>query len=292
VLCVALLLMNNSFLHAVGIPLVYNLRISETTRLPTHDESDKYPYRFLVIGTTEFRHKHEEGHTQRISGIEGSFIYMPRRYYVRIDFAVGHVFDKTVTTRFGRTQSDDVLVYGGYTHSFSKKFNATLSALCGVPTHQDLSLQGIQLGYAHIAYGGQVDCSYFYASDYNHQILGAFRYMHFLPRDVCTSAGEQARYKIGDLPHFLILNSSRWNKHVGEVGFQIRWSIFTRICPWDAELVRAELYTRPSLFGTYKYRATETTTLLLALSYAFDVEHHPTNNKSIITLDGVLKFNF
>lgn len=288
---VVMLCLVPNLLQAVGISFVYNLRIAETTAQLECTEKHRNPFGVGATFITQERIKREANHTQRFTGCLGSLMYAPRCYYVRAEFGAAHVRDKTTDTTFSRTQSDDVLFLAGYTYSFSKKFRGTFSGLFGVPTHQDKNLEGLQFGYAHKGIGGQLDGSYTYSANQQYSLRSAFRYVHFLPRDVCRD-GESFDYKIGDLIDVFIMQNCTWGKHVLELGYDAFWSVSPKITPYDALVIAKDTYARNILFATYRYKARDTAGILAGFSYAFDRGDRPFDCKRLYTFWASLLLRF
>jgi hypothetical protein len=273
--------------------VVYNLRISETTKRQVRDKKYMHPRVLAVTLFDQFRKTHTETH-DHIGGGLGTFIYARELFYARVEFAAAHVrsYNNTIDYHYSRTQTDDVLLTAGYSHILSKKTRMTFTGLVGIPTHRDTVLQGFEFGTGHVGIGAQFDSSYIYAQSLknSHVLMGAARIIHFFPRTVfytITDVTTAYRYNIGNLADLFISSSNTWGNHHTEVGYNPTFAFSASIHPDLDDVVKQTNFIRSSFYGTYQYGFLLNNALPIAvtfgISYGFDHRPKLYGNKYVVT---------
>ncbi len=237
--------------------IVYNLRIAESTKRQAQALESTYrrPSLAVLALVSQFSKSRDDIRFWYTGGLL-SLYHAKKSFFIRADMAVAHVNQKTCDTKFSRTQTDDILVSGGYSFAMNERTRFTLSALLGIPTHKDTSLEGIQLGIGHVGLGGQLDGAFFYSPHMNHTIFTAIRYIRFLPRDISACIANQHlkfNFNVGNVIDLFISHASRWGRHKFEFGYNPTFIFQAHICP------RLDLFTdrvnfiRSSFFANYRY---------------------------------------
>jgi hypothetical protein len=277
------------FTEIYGISLVYNLRIAEITKRQALEIKDEQPSIAGVILLGQFR-KQYDGTRQTIGSGLATLIHAPQSLYVRVDFAGAYVSEKTNISYFSRTQTDDLLFTTGYTHQVSTRTKITISGLLGIPTHRDLSLEGIQFGTGHVSIGLQIDSSLTYLSDHrNHALMAAARYVRFFPRTAylkTNNGNNRFDFDIGNLVDILIAHTSRWGNHGVEVGYGLTDAFGAHIDPPLDNVAAKTNFLRSSFYGNYKYLfliGKLPSVIGATFSYGFDHTPKEFGNKRIIT---------
>lgn len=257
-----------------SVTFVYNLRIAESTRRQALQGNDEHPFIAAVTGIEQFRERYIGSH-QNTGGVLGTFLYSPGTFYVRADGAVAKVKEKFRDLCFSRTQSDDILLMGGYSHTFSQKTQGTVSGLFGIPTHKDLGLQGIQFGTGHVGLGAQAEASYKYIPPA--MIIMAARYVRFFPRNapICLFDREQEfRISLGNLVDILISHYANWHqRHWIEIGYNATFAFGADVCPALDDVAQQISFIRNSFYANYKYGfliRDIPNALIVGFSYGFD----------------------
>lgn len=279
-----------SFLPLGSVSVVYNMRIAETTKRQTQSQEFKNYSLAAGVVIDQIRKRFDD-HVQNIAAGLGTLIHVFGPFYVRADFAVGNVRDRFCRIKFSRTQTDDVVLYGGYSHALSKRVKATVSALVGIPTHHDSGFQGLQFGTGHLGVGGQLDTSYRYTADMNHALLGAFRYVRFFPAivDISTlTINRRFSFNIGNLIDLLIGHSSRFGRQSVEFGYNATFAFGGSLEPYilledDIDFIRNNFYLNYRYFFLfYKHPSA----VALGASWGFDSKPKTIGFKSIFTIWG------
>src|ERR1700722_8016001 len=121
---------------AWGIPLVYNLRIGETTRAVNPSFGELKPSVVALTPVAQFRH-FKNDFKQATGGIIGTYIYMYQDLYARIAAAVGYVHAQVADgPDFSKIQTDDILLTAGYSWQLGSNIRIGLSGHLGIPTHK------------------------------------------------------------------------------------------------------------------------------------------------------------
>jgi hypothetical protein len=280
-----------------SISIVYNLRVAETSK--RLDIESMFPRPSLGTGTLlgTFREKYNGTKHNCIGGLF-TLVYAPESFFLRLDGAVGRVASNDLGVHFSRTQTDDLLFSGGYSPSLSDNMRLTFSGLLGFPTHQDTSLEYVQLGYGHYGLGAQIDGSFMYSSNRDNTLRCAARCIHFFPRGVAatvTAPLERFTYTIGNLADLFIAFHCKIAQHSIEAGYNPSFFFGAKICPNFDDAVEKSNYIRNSFYGIYKYRFLinkRTHMIAVALSYGFEPTPKVFGNKRIVTTWASWSVNF
>lgn len=237
--------------------LVYNLRISETTKRQAVVSQQEHPYFNVSLLQYNRFSKTRDGVRDIVNMGLVTMSYTASSYYFSVDIAGGHDDQKTCVTHASKTQADDILFTGGYGVAINPRIKVTASVLLGFPFHNDVSLLGPEIGLGHIGLGGQLDGAFVYSAREHHSIRAAARAIHFFPRTVEAEIGhviEHFRYNIGNLYDLFIAHHSELNNHHHvEVGYNPTFLVNAKICPFLEEVVQATNFMRSSFYGTYNY---------------------------------------
>jgi hypothetical protein len=279
------------------VSIVYNLRIAETTKRQALEERHRNPFIMAATFFNQWRERYSGPH-ELITGGLATFIYSYCSLFARADFAVAHVSEKGQDLCFSRTQPDDILFSLGFSHKFRERTKITLSGLLGIPTHKDLSFDGIQFGTGHVGAGLQLDGSFAYSKNGHHSLMGAARFVRFFPRPVCFAVGELTQLfdlDIGTIADLLIVHHSNWGRHRVEVGYDAAWGFGAAIQPALVEVIEKASFMRNSFYGSYRYGfliCSIPSAVTFGLSYGFDQRPKQFGLKQIITLWGSWGISF
>jgi len=239
-----------------GITLVYNLRIAETTRTQLKHLVQK---RHSIIAATpfaQFRQLLKDAHESAVGGLL-TYIYMKEHFFARVNAAVGHVHAKsdTLNASFSRTQTDDILATVGYAFSVHEYLSMGASLHLGVPTHEDTSLQVVQLGTGHVGLGGQIDAAYSISD--SQAFMAAARFIHFFPRNVRIMLNDVMQhfdFALGNAADLYFTYQKNWGRqHQLEVGYNPTFLFDAHTEPPLPELMAQINSTIHSFFGSYRY---------------------------------------
>lgn len=279
------------------VSFVYNLRIAEITKRQAFDQQGTQG-NFLeaTILIDQIRKKYDGSHQNAFGGLE-SFIYLSENMYCRFDWAVGHVRDSLGDYHFSRTQTDDILCMGGYSHSISKRTRFTLSGLLGIPTHKETSFVGIQFGTGHVGTGLQLDNAFIYSDDNNHSLRSAVRFVRFFPRMTTIPAlmGQKFKFNLGNLIDLYLAHHSKFGHHRFEFGYNPSFLFGASIKPVIPEIINETTYIRSNFYVSYLYYylvANHPAGFITAISYGFDHISKVFGLKRLITLWGGWGINF
>jgi len=274
-------------LHS-AISIVYNLRIAEATKRPAFEKSNT-PHSIGITGFNTNR-KRLKGIHHNAGGILTTFLYTKPSFFFRTDFAFGKVEESDgMCTKFSRTQTDDILFSGGYSFPIRKRIKLTFSGLFGIPTHKDLTFEGIQFGSGHIGLGLQMDGAFLYRSNKKHTIRTAARYIHFIGRKVAAKVDKVLRYfdyHLGNVVDLFLSHHFIFGHHSFETGFDETFVFGAKIVPCLDDVVKKTNYLRSSFYSTYKHRFVlreVNNAIAVAFSYAFDTTPKEFGNKRILT---------
>jgi|GEM_PF-738783 hypothetical protein len=283
------------FIDIHGISVVYNLRVAEITRRQALDPKFTDPSIALITLLNQSRQR-VDCVKENITSNLGSYMYIGKKIYFKTDFAWGHVRAQHSDYRFSRTQTDDILFTLGYSKSITKKTKLTVSMLLGVPTHEDNILEGIQLGTGHNGLGIQCDGSCIINGDRTQSILGAIRYIRFLPASTKLSVQNYCRHyelDIGNLVDLITGYNYRFGTNVIECGYNVSFLFSASIEPALESLSNSLNYIRSNFYGAYKrvfLREKHPYGIFLAMSYGFD--NRPKIFKRIFTVWAGWGINF
>lgn len=238
-----------------SISIVYNLRISNVTRKQLQSAGEKPVNIFFETPFFQWRSYRDCSKQTDIGGLS-SYVYSTSSYYFKIDAAVAHVNYTKSPIHFAQTESDDVLLTGGYGHDIGKRGRCAYSVLFGIPTHQDFNIDPVQFGTGHVGLGAQVDGSYHLKE--HTTLFVALRLVHFLPRTApvhipCAILPYNAyNIKPGNLGDFFIAYQKQWNTHNRiEWGYNATSLFGGSINPFFPEASAIIVLMRHSFFGVY-----------------------------------------
>ncbi len=273
-------------LHSTSI--VYNLRVAQTTRRQTFHITNLKP---SIAAATLFGqiHKLHDGTCQHLNGGLGTLIYLNGPAYMSAAFAAGHISTQNDQQEISRTQTDDILFTGGYSHTFGDRSRASISGLVGFPTHKDFVLEGFQLGTGHNGCGIQCDGSYTYSSEGAHTMMAAARYLHFFPRTISLKTPlliEHFKFDPGTIMDLLVAHHSSWGTHALEVGYNPTFALGAHICPVIPDFDHEARNIRSNFYAAYQYGfliKDHISAVIFGLSYGFDHLKTKIQNKYVIS---------
>ena len=274
---------------------VYNMRVAEITRRQAINSTYTDPS-ILTLTTIDQLFMQYDCQLDNAIGELATYLYLRKRFYFRLDCAVGHVQSNILGKKFSRNQTDDILLTLGYSKIFSPKTKMTLSMLFGFPTHNDTLLQGVEFGTGHNGFGLQLDGSFLLSDKKNQSILAAVRYIRFLPAAAFLAVnGQCVRWQadIGNLVDLIAGYNYRFGTNEVEVGYDASFLFGASICPAIEGLPSHINYIRSNFYGAYKHlflREKNPQGIIVALSYGFD--NKPKIYKHIITLWATWGINF
>jgi hypothetical protein len=237
-----------------AIPLVYNLRIGETTRAINPSFGEIKPSIIALTPVAQFRH-FKNDFEQSLGGVLGSYIYMHNDLYARINVAVGRVHAQIADTEpdFSKIQTDDILLTAGYSWQLGSSIRIGLSGHLGIPTHKDDSLNLVQLGTGHVGLGLQLDGSASLSE--TQMLLAAARLICFLPRNLtitATAVTTNIDYNLGNAIDLLCAYQQSWREHMIYFGYNPTFTFETDNLPGIAGPPTFHTTTN-SFFFTYRY---------------------------------------
>ena len=257
-----------------GVSFVYNMRVAEITRRQALNPRYTDPS-IMTLTTVNQLFKLYSSGTDNAIGELATYLYLRKKFYCKLDCAVGHVQSNLFGTKFSQNQIDDILLTMGYSKTITKKTRATISLLLGFPTHSDTLLQGVEFGTGHNGFGLQLDGAFVFSEKGNQSILAAARYIRFLPATAYLAAHNQCL---------------SW--HV-DIGYDASFLFGSSICPTIEALANQINYIRSNFYGAYKHlflREKNPQGIIIALSYGFD--NKPKIFKHILTLWATWGINF
>jgi hypothetical protein len=281
-----------------SVSLVYNLKISQTTQSHKIFSSQNEPSIAFLTLVDQFKLR-KDGTKEKIFGGLGTLIYSGNDYYLRADFAGGKTKQKIGELCFSKTQSDDVLFSGGISKKFGEKTKFTFSGLFGVPTHKDFVLDpGVQFGTGHFGIGMQTDGSYYYSNNRKNLVLGAARFIYFLPRTLEFNLNNndlKFDFDLGNLVDLYISHQSFWKKNRFEFGYDVSFAFGASIQPSISNLLEAAKFIRSNFFVTLAHGfliKEHLAGIILGFSYSFDHVPKVFGYKKILTfwLSGGVNF--
>lgn len=254
----AITLLNLPPLEAVTI--VYNMRIAEITKRQQLAPNVKKHNILGVTSVGQWR-KLKNGFKQSVYSEIGTYIRSAKSWYFKIDGAVGRVKNNIITRSFKRTQTDDILFTGGYSHGIGEYGRFTYSGLFGIPTHRDFILDLAQFGTGHVGVGGQFDVSYAYMHNRSNILLAAARLVHFFPRNITSHDPclqplypcREFNLNLGNVADLYIAHQTNWAKvNRVEFGYDASFIGFgSHVSPDIPDFSGSLVYIRNSFFGAY-----------------------------------------
>lgn len=236
--------------------LVYNLRIAETTTTRRFEEFGNLPWVAAITTVGQFRQSRADVN-QALGGALATMSYAQKKWFVRLDFAAAHVRLKSQnfpSLDQSRTQTDDLLLSGGYGFSSSERSQFSLSGLLGIPTHKPLDLPLVQFGSGHVGLGVQLDNNYKYWSI--NSLRSAARYIHFFQKQQTTLdllSPTIFDFTYGNAVDLYVAHRTNWKqKHMFDFGYNPTFFFGAHVEP-DVEEVNDELnFIRSNFFATYR----------------------------------------
>lgn len=286
------------------VSIVYNMRIAEISKRQQLTPNMK---RHNVLAQTSFGQWRElkNGFKQSVYGAIASYIRSAESFYFKVDGAVGRVKNNVLIRTVKRTQTDDILFTGGYSHAVGEYARFTYSGLFGIPTHRDFILDLAQFGTGHVGIGGQFDTSYAYVADRSNVLLFATRLVHFFPRNIsshdpCLQPLYQCReYNLspGNIVDVYVAHQTNWGtKNRLEFGYDASFlGLNADIKPEIIDFSGSLLYIRNSFFGAYSRRIPVRSTqigIIAGLSGGFDSRPCIVGNRYMLTAWFLIGFLF
>lgn len=273
--------------------IVYNFRIAQITKQPITEEENYNKHTAIALLFDQY-YKKRDHTTQNVLGGLGAYIYTFNPYYVRADFAVGHINAKDrCSTTFTGTETDDILFTAGRNFKFGDRKVLTPSLLFGVPTHKIVILKHPDFGYGQWSLGAQLDGSYPIA------LHGAFlygvRYIYFFSGHAQDTYCNAYRFSIGNLQDFLVACKNNWDPHGIEIGYTARFQFGANVTPHFDDIVQKTDYIRSNFYAVYKYKFAIRHVLnriLFNVGYGFDHRPKKFGNKDIVLIWTSWNINF
>lgn len=272
------------------VSIVYNLRIAEATKQRRLGKKQNNQSSMASVTLFDQFRKRYSGTRENYYGGILNYVYIPNSWYLKVDFAAAHARANGCNLRFSRTQTDDILFTGGYSKQINEEIIFTLSGMFGIPTHKDLSFEGVQFGTGHYGLGVQMDGSFAITQDLNHSIMAAARYLRFFPAHINFFISEQlpSKYKFGagNVVDLFVAYQGNFGKHRTEFGYNPTFLFGANICPALDTVIERTNFIRSSWFATYRYLVpTENAIhgITLGVSYGFDHRSKIFGNKNIVT---------
>jgi hypothetical protein len=211
------------------------------------------------------------------------------QWYVRVDSAFAHARESFKDSTPSCTQLDDILISGGYSHVLNDKTRFTISGFCGIPTHKNKGLLGLQFGTGHVGLGTQIDGSYYLSPDT--MLILAARYIYFVPETVQICIQNKAEWRslgIGNLADlFVALNKAFRQRHTVEVGYDATFLFGTSVYPFVPTFIQQIESTYSSFYASYRYgflMHNQPSELGAAFSYSRGLKCLQYNNKHILSV--------
>ncbi|MFZ5954729.1 MAG: hypothetical protein ACOYT8_06565 [Candidatus Dependentiae bacterium] len=248
-------------LHAAST-LVYNLRIAETTTSRRFEEFGHLPWVAASTLVGQFRQSRADVN-QALAGGLVTLSYAQKNWFVRLDFAAAHVRShSSILPELdqSRTQTDDLLLSGGYGFSWGERSQFSLSGLLGIPTHKPLDLPFVQFGSGHVGLGIQLDNNFKYCSI--NSLRSAARYIHFFQKQ--TTSLEIFNPAIFDFTYgnavdLYVAHRTHWKqKHMFDFGYNPTFFFGAHIEPKVEEEINVEdindelNFIRSNFFAAYR----------------------------------------
>lgn len=272
------------------ISYVYNLKIAETTRRNFSTTALAHPSVIALTGITNVRTKYNSL-KEESGGVLGTYIYARPHWYFKADAAAAHISFKYKGSTESRTQTDDILLSGGYGVTLGPQARVTFSGLVGLPTHNDRSLSLPQFGIGHVGLGAQLDAAVYHDGNRAHHLVqAATRLIHFFPRStVAMRAQNSVRLDVypGDLLDLFIGYQISVRMHALEVGYNPSFLFNVKTSSVLPGISFDHVYIRPSFYANYRYLFKAYDVPMgfgIGASYGFDIKQSPLNNRRSTTV--------
>jgi len=242
------------------ISVVYNLRVSETTKFITEEFTDPFGLDFTFFEEARWQNRsacQKKHDTSNAVGELVTFLYVAepcrgRSWYVQADFAVARVSEKSQGQSLARIQTDDFLLTTGYSWLLHSKVRFTVSGLLGIPTHKDTSLDFIQFGTGHVALGIQFDAAVNYSTKNKCSIRMAARLIGAIPR-AATYKYLTYNYNLGEIIDLFVSHHVLLGDHCFEVGYNPTFVVASGTSPAIPSLESQLDLIRNSYYMSYEY---------------------------------------
>jgi len=274
------------------ISVVYNLRVSETTKFITEEFTDPFGFNLTFFEEARWQNRlvcQKKNDTSNAVGELASFLYVEkpllgRSWYLQANFAVARVSEKSDGQSLVRIQTDDLLLTAGYSWSLHSRVRFTVSGLLGIPTHKDTSLDQVQFGTGHLAFGIQFDTAFHYYQAHKCSIRLAARLIGTIPRNARFN-GFDYNYNLGEVIDLLIGHHASFGHHCIEFGYNPTFVVASDLYP-DAPTIESQLnLIRNSYYLAYEYSfdiKKVNNAVEFGLSFGSDVKPRRTGQKLII----------
>lgn len=279
-----------SFFNIKGISIVYNLRVSQITRMRDTEIKRTGPSTLGIVLFDQSRTWTIRSIKDGSAGSLASYTFTKDNFYCRFDTAFGRVHFKSKNRHFSRTQTDDILLTCGYSKFLNQKTRATVSVLLGFPTHKDTIFDGIQFGTGHNGFGLQLEGVCRFSEKENQSILAAARYIRFLPASIdypINNKCQSFELDPGNLVDIFVGYNYQFKKNIIECGYNPSFLFSATITPEVASISSLN-YIRSNFFAAYKRffirPKHHPQGLIVACSYGFD--NKPKIFKRILTIWG------
>lgn len=271
-----------------AITLVYNLRVSETTKRQVDIFGNKKGESiFTAIGFNQYRYR-EDGTHQFAGGLLATYVYVLDHFYARVIAGGGHIASHSDASCFEQNQMDDILFSAGFETDINDCAHTTISFHLGLPVHNDNSLNVYQLGIGHVGIGMQIDGTWQYAE--SSALFGAMRLIHFLPRRVTFLLVEPPPFKfkfnLGNIADLFIANQSHWGPHQLNVGYNPTFIFDASLKPYVPRVLNVVQDITQSFFVSYRYSfymGETPSAIVFGFSYGFAHRPEHMSDKSIWT---------
>lgn len=274
------------------ISTVYNLRVSETTKLITEESTDPFGFEFTFFEQARWANKNLQTNKSDRSNAVGelaTFLYVVEpvfgdSWYMRADFAVARVSEVSDGKSLARIQTDDFLLTAGYSWLVHSRIRLTVSGLVGIPTHKDTSLNQIQLGTGHLGLGIQLDAAIKYRTQSKCSIRTAARIVGTIPRKTTFQCWDY-NFNLGEFIDIFIAHHAPFGKHCLEIGYNPTFVVAGGISPHIPSLESEFSLIRNSYYMAYEYNfdiRKVNSGIQFGLSFSSDVIPKKTGQKLIV----------
>ncbi len=275
--------------------IVYNFRIAETTKRHRTEITGPYSVASLLAFNL-YRHQYT-GQREDYAGGMATYIHVSDPFYIRIDWAAAQVQAKNIDLHLSKAETDDLLIYSGYSFEPNERTKGTLSVLFGIPTHKDRSIVNPQFGYGEVGLGAQLSGAFNFSElNPGYSIRMAGRFIHFFPRRQ-TVSGTRFKFSAGNLADLIVLMriSTQPEKHRVSFGYNPTFFFGATISPSLDDVAKDFAYSAHSFYFDYKYRFLINNyhaAISWGISYGFELRFNEFNVKRIILAWWTAGINF
>jgi len=220
-----LLLFNKIF----SVSIVYHFRIAQITKQPIYGHIDNHNLA-IALFFDQVMKRYSGDILKNFSGNLNAFIYNFKSYYLRGDFAYAYVME-TIKKKleFSGMETDDILLTFGRNFHINDRAKITVSGLFGFPTHKNYHLQHVQLAYAQVGLGAQIDG--IYKLKEKDTFIWGVRALYFVPRNALDDCNKNHKFTVGTLSDILIAYKHDLLNSDIEFGLTERFQLGARIFP-------------------------------------------------------------